>query len=80
MLTNLATVCRQAVEVNQIVRQVDLEIWLRQEKTKHACINCIFFSGNDYLLCAVHPEGAGVNEWEINECLDWELINREAEP
>lgn len=77
MLANLATVCRQSAVVSQIAHQVDSEIRLRQEKTKHACKNCIYFSGSEYLICAVHPEGAGASERQVNECLDWELIRRE---
>ena len=76
MFTNLATVCKQASAISEIVYQVDSEIRLRQEKTKHACKNCVYFSGSQYLICAVHPEGAGVNERIVNECLDWELIDR----
>lgn len=77
MLANLATVCRQSAVISQIAHQVDSEIRLIQEKTKHACKNCIYFSGSEYLMCAVHPEGAGLNERQVNECLDWELIRRE---
>lgn len=77
MLTNIATVCKQSALVSQIILQVDTEIRLRQEQTLHTCKNCVYFSGNEYLMCAVHPEGVGVEEWEVNNCIDWEFNNQE---
>lgn len=77
MLSNLAIICRQSVVVSQIIREVDIEIQLRQERTKHACTNCVFFNQNQYIRCAVHPEGPSVSECEINDCTDWDLVNRE---
>ncbi len=75
MFTSLAVV-RQSTFASRIAAEVDQEIRLRKELTKRACINCEFFSGNEYLICPVYPGGLRFSAWELNDCKDWELTNR----
>ena len=53
-----------------------------QKQVRHACVDCRYFSGNEYLWCAVHPLGVESlrdTDEEIapayapNNCPDWEL-------
>lgn len=76
--TNLTQVCSRVSHTYQVLQRVDqelrLEIWIRRERTKHACKNCAFFDDNDYLPCALHPDLAAQKVGEINQCRDWEVI------
>lgn len=70
---NLAEVCNQAANNSLIIRKIDFELWLQAEQTKRACVNCFYYSDSGYLPCAVHPDGAGTDQSQLNDCKDWEL-------
>ena len=76
MLTNLATVFRQSTFASRIVTEMEQEMRSREELTRRSCINCAFFSGNEYLICSLHHESLGFTTWEVNDCRDWKLTNR----
>lgn len=53
-----------------------------QKQVRHACVDCHYFSGSEYLWCAVHPLGVESlrdTDEEIapcyakNNCPDWKL-------
>lgn len=75
--TNLVGVFSRVEQTHRILQQVDqemrLQLWQRQERTKHACKNCTYFDDNDYLPCTLHPDLALHNANEMNNCRDWEL-------
>ncbi len=77
MSPNLAAVVRQSAFANRIVAEVGQKSRLRRELTKRACINCKFFTGNQYPICPFHPGGLRFTMWEVNDCKDWELISRD---
>ena len=76
MLTDSAVVFRQSSFASRIVTEVEQEMRLHKELTRRACVNCAFFSGNEYPICSLHPESLALTAWGINDCKDWKLINR----
>lgn len=64
---NLGSICRHALQNQQIYWKVERDFQKAIAQTKHCCRNCRYFDNNPYLACAVDPLQAGMPDQD-NTC------------
>lgn len=57
---NLGSICRRALENQEIYWKVERDFRDSLAKRRHCCRNCGYFDDNPYLACAVDPIQAGM--------------------
>ncbi len=65
--TNLGSICRRALENQQIYWKVEKDFRDILAKRRQCCRNCTYFDDNLYLPCAIAPIQAGMPD-EDNTC------------
>ena len=64
---NLGSICRHALQTQQMYWKVERDFQNAIAQTKHCCRNCHYFDENPYLPCAVDPLQAGMPDQD-NTC------------